>query len=352
MTSQVRVSYCMIPAGGGVRRLIDAAATADQLGLHAVYQVDEIWHRDPYLLAAVIAQRTSRIRVGFNVTHLLRHPALIAQSLATLDDLSGGRAEAAVSTGSLDMLAQFGVTPDQPVRRLREAHTVIRQLLDDGKTDFAGKFYNLPGVYTTIRPVQSHLPVMLGGMRGPLSFRLAGEVADGLCHAGGYGLEALQYVAAEFRAAAGAAGRDWQALDLGAWIGGVISDDREAALSAARFMTAFYLPATPPEQLIRHGISPEEVQPVIDLVNSGDVAGAARLLPPRTAAALSVAGTPEEAAEQIAATFLRAGFNHLVFGLVDGIAIKALTGTDPGGLPPLDEQLTLIAQRLIPRITG
>jgi 5,10-methylenetetrahydromethanopterin reductase len=348
----MKISYCMIPAGPRPG-LLDAVDAAERLGFHGVYTVVEPWWRDAMTMMTLAAERTERVRIGPNVTHLMYHPVLTAQFLATLDELSGGRAEAVLSTGSRDALEQLGLHLEHPVRQLREAHAIIRQVLDTGAIRrFDGEFYRIHGMFLTVRPEQEHLPVMMGGMAGPLTFRLAGQVADGLHHAGSYTLGALQYAAGEFRAAAESAGRDSRPLDLAAWINCSISADGREARQAGRYMAAYYLPATPPAQLERNGIDPDRAKPVIDAVNAGDVAGAARLLPADIAMAQSVSGTPEEAAEQIAATFLEAGYNHLVFGLVSGDTVKALTGTGPGGIPPVAEQIELIASRLIPRLPG
>ena len=84
--------------------------TADDLGFYACYSVDEIYHKDMWLLFAAAADKTRNIRMGPNVTHvILRDPTLIAQQLATLDELTGGRAEAVVSFGNLVMLSQYHV---------------------------------------------------------------------------------------------------------------------------------------------------------------------------------------------------------------------------------------------------
>ena len=64
--------------------------------------------------------------------------------------------------------------------RLREAHHVMRTLLDEGSIDFEGDFYSYSGVTTAARPVQEHLPLKIGAMGGPKSMELAGEIADGL----------------------------------------------------------------------------------------------------------------------------------------------------------------------------
>ena len=73
----------------------------------------------------------------------MRDPTYVAQLAATLDELSGGRAEVVLGIGNLAMLAQYGVEwrGSRPMARLREAHGVIRTLLDDGSIDFQGDFF-------------------------------------------------------------------------------------------------------------------------------------------------------------------------------------------------------------------
>ena len=84
--------------------------------------------------------------------------------------------------------------------RLREAHHVMRTVLDEGSIDFAGDFYRYTGVTTASRPVQEHLPLKIGAMGGPRSMELAGEIADGLHTACAYSPEALSYAVEHFRA--------------------------------------------------------------------------------------------------------------------------------------------------------
>jgi len=89
-----------------------AICAADELGLHTAFLADEIYHRDAWMILAAAAQRTTRIRLAPGVAHVtLRDPLLVAQQLATLDELTGGRAAAAFSVGNLAMLEQFGFDP-------------------------------------------------------------------------------------------------------------------------------------------------------------------------------------------------------------------------------------------------
>ncbi len=89
---------------------IEMIKTADRLGYHAVYSVDETWHKDPWILFAAAADKTEKIRFGPNLTPIgLREPTLVCQALATLDELTGGRTECVFSIGNFGLLAQYHI---------------------------------------------------------------------------------------------------------------------------------------------------------------------------------------------------------------------------------------------------
>ena len=139
------------------------------------------------LLAA--ARQTERVRLGPCVAPIfMRDPIYVAQLAATLDELSDGRAEVVFGIGNIAMLEQFGVKwrGTRPIARLREAHQIMRIVLDEGSIDFGGDFYAYSGISTAARPIQEHLPLKIGAMGGPRSMELAGEIADGLHTAAAY----------------------------------------------------------------------------------------------------------------------------------------------------------------------
>src|SRR5947207_1510672 len=244
---EMRFSYCMLP-DYSMADSIEMIWVADELGYYACYSVDETWHKDLWCLFAAAADKTRNIRFGPNVTHVfLREPTLICQQLATLDELSGGRAEAVVSTGNFVMMQQYHLdwARRKPLSRLCEAMHVMRTFLDDGKIDYEGDFLKYTGLFTARRPLQERVPLKMGGMKGPRSFEVAGEIADGLHHALSYSREAYDYVVDHVRVGAQRAGRGWQDLDLGAWIVSVVSEYSAAANRAARILAAVYIPRMP-----------------------------------------------------------------------------------------------------------
>jgi 5,10-methylenetetrahydromethanopterin reductase len=154
----MRVSLQLIPEQPA-EELLQAAQVADELGYYACYSADEIYHKDAWLLLVAAAGRSERIRLGPCVSPIyLRDPTYVAQLAATLDELSGGRAEVVLGIGNLAMLEQYGIEwhGTRPIARLREAHRVIRTLLDDGSIDFRGDFFQYAGVVTAATPLQSH----------------------------------------------------------------------------------------------------------------------------------------------------------------------------------------------------
>jgi 5,10-methylenetetrahydromethanopterin reductase len=350
MGNGMRFSYCMLP-DYPLADSIEMIKTADELGFYACYSVDETWHKDPWVLFAAAADKTRRIRFGPNVTHVfLREPTLICQQAATLDELTGGRTELVVSTGNFGLLTQYGIdwANQKPLSRLKEAIHVMRTFLADGAITFEGDFFRYSGLYTFARPVQERIPIKLGGMKGPRSFQVAGELADGLHHALSYSREAYDYMAEHVRVGAERAGRDWRGLDIGAWVVTVVSEDSEAAKRAARILVAFYVSSMPKEQLARHGIEAAELQPVVDALGVGDIAAAVERFRPEYAEKLSIAGTPEECVEKIKTDIQPSGVNHMILALADAALVKLFSGEDVPNVPDINGQLRLVAERIMP----
>jgi len=346
----MKFSYCMLP-DYPLADSIEMIKTADELGFYACYSVDETWHKDLWVLFAAAADKTERIRFGPSVTHVfLREPTLICQQLATLDELTGGRMEAVVSTGNFGLMHQYNIdwAARKPLSRLKEAMHVMRTFLDEGKIDFQGDFFQYSGLFTAARPVQERIPLLMGGMKGPRSFIAAGEIADGMHHALSYSREAYDYVVENVRKGASNAGRSFDSLDIGAWVVTVVAEDSAAAKKAARILVAFYISSMPPEQLERHGITVEEVQPVVDALGTGDVAGAIERFGPELAEKLSVAGTPEECVEKIKRDIEPAGVNHMILALTDTHLVEFFSGQSVANVPDIQGQLRLVAERVIP----
>jgi probable F420-dependent oxidoreductase len=121
----------------------------------------------PALMAA--ADATTRLRVATHVLiNDLRNPVLLAQEVATLDLLSGGRVEFGIGAGWLIADYQAAGVPFDPastrVRRLEEAVSLMKRLFGDGPVTFEGVSYSVHDMDLATKPLQRpHPPLYIGG---------------------------------------------------------------------------------------------------------------------------------------------------------------------------------------------
>jgi probable F420-dependent oxidoreductase len=173
----------LVPSRPSRRDWIETARRAEDLGYSTLLIPD---HFDsqlapmPALMAA--ADATTTLRVGSLVANNdFRHPLALAKEAATLDLLSEGRFELGLGAGfRKPEYAAAGIQCDQPavrVDRLTEAVLLIKQALRSQPLDFSGKHYTVTDYTGLPSPVQSPLPIMIGG-GGPRILRLAGQEAD------------------------------------------------------------------------------------------------------------------------------------------------------------------------------
>ena len=346
----MKFSYVMLP-DYPLEESLRAIQLADELGFYGCYAADETSHKDLWLLFAAAADKTTNIRFGPSVSAVtLREPALIAQAAATLDELTNGRTEVVLGSGNFGLLQQHGIdwAQTKPVSRVQEALHVVRTFLDDGAITHEGEFWKYNGLFTFARPVQERLPVMMGAMRGPRSFEVAGEHSDGCHHALSYTRAAYEYAVEHIKVGAERAGRDWKTLDIGAWVVMAVGRDSAAAKAAAKSMVGIYASSMPQEQLERNGVDPAALQPVIDAIGGGDLAKGIELTDPEIAERLSFAGTPEEVVAQLKDEVDGTGVNHMICAITDASLVKAFTGQALEGVATVDEQLRLIHDEVMP----
>jgi F420-dependent oxidoreductase-like protein len=144
---------------------------------------------NPHCLEAVashaaLAATTSRVRCGSLVYSVgYRHPAVLANAAATLDQLSDGRITLGLGGGWLaDEYRVYGIEfPPVPVRlrQVEEAIQCVRGLLTQDVTNFQGEHFTLTDARCEPKPVQARLPLWIGGGGEKVTLRTAARYADG-----------------------------------------------------------------------------------------------------------------------------------------------------------------------------
>ena len=164
--------------------LTDLARRAERLGYTGLVVPDHLIPQlSPIPAMTAIAMATTTLRVGtFVLNNDLRHPAVLAQDLASVDVLSGGRLDVAVGAGwRQEEYDAIGLPfDDGPTRvsRLEEAVAVLQGCFGEGPFSFDGRHYRITDFDAHPKPVQRPRPPLLVGGGGRRILSLAGREAD------------------------------------------------------------------------------------------------------------------------------------------------------------------------------
>lgn len=135
------------------------------------------WNPCPLEILAAVAMRTSTLRLGTNVLLTpLYHPVRLAEEAATIDLLSNGRLNLVCGSGSSEFeFETYGINVHERVGRTWETMSVLRKAFTSEEVfDHKGKYYDIPHVRMTTKPVQNPFPMWFGGF-GAQMLRRAGK---------------------------------------------------------------------------------------------------------------------------------------------------------------------------------
>ncbi len=235
-----------ITPGMTAREFVELARLVEQAGFDRLGVSDVVFWPDCFVLMGLAAQATSRVHLGPMVTNVSsRHPAVLAGIMATLQDVSAGRAFLGLGVGA--GLEALDLDLSRPVTRLREAVTVIRGLLAGEEVDLRGDTVTVERS-RMIGPVQP-VPISIG-TRSPKVMQLAGEVAD-IALVGGRYLSPT--IAATYRQwlgdGAASVGRDLATLEVAPRLTLCCSRDGALARRSVKRYVAHYVVLIAPAEL-------------------------------------------------------------------------------------------------------
>jgi len=278
-----------------VRAAVEFARYAEDQGFESCWLHEAYWNRDAptYLAAMGVATRRLGLATGC-VNPFTRHPVLVASTLATIDELSGGRAILGFGTGYPARLDEQGISHDRPLGAMRESIGLIRRLWQGEKITFTGRRFSLQNVALTVRPAHT-IPVYLAGW-GPGMLRIAGEVCDGYLARALESPASCRRLFAGVRAAASRVDRDPDGVDVAAYLLCAVDPDRRAARDAMRrdpFVS--YQFAVIDEAVLREsGVDPESKRRIAEPFFRGDLEGARGQIGDALLDAFTLAGSPDD----------------------------------------------------------
>jgi len=319
--------------------LVRIAAAAEAGGVEAIWVPDERFFRDPYVVLTAVASATRRVRLGPCVTDpFVRHPAITAVAIGTLQEVSGGRAVLGLGAG-ISGFAPLGIRPERTAQVLREAVALIRDLL-------AGERAEVRGVRVAFRGrldfSAAPVPVYIAG-RGPRILELAGEIGDGVIIGALAAPEGLRYAQARVAAGAARAGRTPGSLARMMWLHTYVHEDGERAHRAARRIVLSVLQSSR-AILADLGVAlAPALAAVVDRAPYGSHRQAGEdvhaLIPPDLVAAFTAAGTPEAVAARLQ-DLHRRGIDHIA------LRLWPVDGQRP------EDAVQLLVDQVLPRLRG
>jgi 5,10-methylenetetrahydromethanopterin reductase len=278
-----------------VRQAVEYAQYAEAQGFESCWVHEAYWNRDALSFLVALAVQTDRLRLATGcINPYTRHPVLVASALATLDELSGGRAVLGFGTGFPGRLDEQGIGHEHPTVAMRESITLIRRLWQGEKVSYAGRSFSLTNVQLTVRPARP-LPVYLAGW-GPVMLRIAGQLCDGYLARALESSASCRRLIGAVHAAAVSAGRSAEAVDVAAYLLCAVSEDRtEARAAMRRDPFVVYQFAVIDEAVLREsGIDPQVKRRIAEPFWRGDLRSASQEVSDALLDEFALAGTADD----------------------------------------------------------
>jgi 5,10-methylenetetrahydromethanopterin reductase len=290
-----------------VRDMVRYSQMAEQHGFESVWVAESRLARDAVVPATAIATDTNKIKVGTGVINTwTRNAALIAQTFATLDELSAGRVMLGIGAWWDPLARKVGIQRRKALQCMKEYVTVIRRLLRAEEVNFAGEFVKMEGVKLDMLHGTGErsraIPIYVGAT-GFQMLELAGEIADGVLLnylvSPKYNEKALESI----KRGAQKAGRRMDEVDAAQLIACSVDEDSDKAIWLAKNHVTMTL-GQQPHIMKASGVSEELIRAVQEKMGGwpakpGGIERAAEIVPDNIVRMLTAAGTPEDCRKKI-----------------------------------------------------
>ena len=218
-------------------RFAASAARAEKLGWHmGLIPVNPLKAPDPYVLLAMASQSTTTLQLGTLLDNpVIRHPSVLAGSIATVEQLAPGRT--LLGLGSGDTAVRFNGLAPARLKKMRDTTIHVKALLNGNRIDVGAQ-----------RPASlahsANVPVWIAA-QGPKTLNMAGKYADGVFIRVGTHNENIKLAWQNVCEGAAQAGRDISEISLALIFHTAYSEDKATAMTMAKAIAAGYYEYSP-----------------------------------------------------------------------------------------------------------
>lgn len=322
----IRFGMLLPPPMPPLDKVLSIAAKVEEAGFHSLVVPDHLLMYPPgftpnaLALLSALAVKTKRVMLGTGVTDAIRyHPAVLAQAVATIDHLSGGRAFLGIGAGEAMNTEPFGLPLSRSFSRLKEAVYLVKRLWRGERFSYEGTFYRFKDAFLQIAPVRGSIPVYVGA-NSPKSREFTGECCEGWMPIAETPKTYRSHLE-DVRRGAEKAGRSLDEVDTALQVYTAVSGDRSEALEAARRFKSMLLAKRGRleeagyrlRREVPERITPryyyESLLPVEEAVR--ELERYADAVPDEALEDFYIVGTPEDCVRKIE-EFRRAGVRHFM----------------------------------------
>jgi 5,10-methylenetetrahydromethanopterin reductase len=280
--------------------------------------VESVWvaeghlARDSLVSLSAIAGSTESVQLATGVINpFTRHPAQLAASFATLDELAGGRVACGVGIGTRNSLAELGFDVSRPVVVAQEMVELLRGLVARRTITLEGERFQVESARLGFRPLRPEMPIYIGTV-GPRLCELASQIADGIYLT--YGTEAFLHRVIGYL--------DTSAMppdfDVACQILMAVDDDPEVARRMVAPGIGLNLIEPNAEHVLEaNGIDPAKARSIRDALASGGIRAMAGAVDREIIDRLTIAGQPDECEERLLEA-AGAGLTHITVSILGG----------------------------------
>ena len=306
---------------------------AEDSGFNYVWITDHYNNRNVYSMLTILALKTNSVKLGSGVTNPYHiNPAVTASAIATINEISNGRAVLGIGAGDKVTFDRIGISWEKPLRRMRESVEIIRALHSGKSVKYDGQIFKFNGARLDFKA--GDIPIYIGA-QGPKMLELAAELGDGVLINASHPKD---FEVARENIEAGLKKAGEKEFDVVAYASMSVDKDRDKARNSARIVVAFIVAGSPDVIFERHGISMDEVAKVREALNNaftkGDWGGVAKSVTDEMIDTFSISGTPDDVVERIN-ELSKAGVTQVVAGSPIG--------------PDKKKSIQLIGKEIIPK---
>lgn len=317
---------------GDSRELLRLAELADRADFDQIWFPHDAFMRNTWAVTSAASLRTERATIASIATNpYTTDPSEIATYLATLDELSRGRAAIGLGMHTREMVEWTGIDTEDYLERTREAVHLVRTLLRGEKAEYEGSAYEWSDqCYLRFQPQRREVPIYVAAF-GPEYLALSGEIGDG-------SLpmitppESAPHMVRQVRRGLKGVDRDDADFDLAgcAWLS--LAEQRDAAENSLRPIVAYFGPYFERDALAKIDLTPGDFSRIKRLVAEGEYDAAAEAVT-EPMLDLAIVGTPLD-----------------VIGRIEWLEEQGLTQVNLGGPlgPEPAEAIRLMGEEVIP----